>query len=203
MPHETLDRSWWSWPCRACCRGRAAGRPGPPKPRRRRRRRRRPGLMAERWSPRCRRPRRCGTAATSNGFMAPYAECSDLHDAGGPHRRRRDARPLPREGTSPVRSPTSSSASTNWRCARLAPTTRSMTGRFTLAGGGKAEQTGRFSLVWLRTAGGWRILARSQQLTSLRRQSYPRILGLSGFPGAEEPARHRPRNGRSVQRGKA
>jgi ketosteroid isomerase-like protein len=33
-----------------------------------------------------------------------------------------------------------------------------MTGRFTLAGGGKAEQTGRFSLVWLRTPGGWRIL---------------------------------------------
>jgi uncharacterized protein (TIGR02246 family) len=33
-----------------------------------------------------------------------------------------------------------------------------MTGRFTLAGGGKAEQTGRFSLVWLRTADGWRIL---------------------------------------------
>ncbi len=33
-----------------------------------------------------------------------------------------------------------------------------MTGRFTLAGGGKAEQTGRFSLVWLRTAEGWRIL---------------------------------------------
>jgi len=33
-----------------------------------------------------------------------------------------------------------------------------MTGRFTLAGGGKAEQTGRFSLVWLRSAQGWKIL---------------------------------------------
>ena len=33
-----------------------------------------------------------------------------------------------------------------------------MTGRFTLAGGGKPEQTGRFSLVWLRSAQGWKIL---------------------------------------------
>ena len=33
-----------------------------------------------------------------------------------------------------------------------------MTGRFTLAGGGKPEQTGRFSLVWMRTGAGWRIL---------------------------------------------
>ena len=33
-----------------------------------------------------------------------------------------------------------------------------MTGRFTLAGGGKADQTGRFSLVWVRQPSGWRIL---------------------------------------------
>ena len=33
-----------------------------------------------------------------------------------------------------------------------------MTGRFTLAGGGKPEQTGRFTLVWMRTPAGWRIL---------------------------------------------
>ena len=33
-----------------------------------------------------------------------------------------------------------------------------MTGRFTLAGGGKPEQTGRFTLVWMRTAAGWRIV---------------------------------------------
>lgn len=33
-----------------------------------------------------------------------------------------------------------------------------MTGRYTLSGGGKAEQTGRFTLVWMRTAGGWRIV---------------------------------------------
>jgi ketosteroid isomerase-like protein len=33
-----------------------------------------------------------------------------------------------------------------------------MTGRYTLAGGGKPDQTGRFSLVWMRTAQGWKIL---------------------------------------------
>jgi beta-aspartyl-peptidase (threonine type) len=33
-----------------------------------------------------------------------------------------------------------------------------MTGRFVLAGGGKAEQTGWFTLVWARTPAGWRII---------------------------------------------
>lgn len=33
-----------------------------------------------------------------------------------------------------------------------------MTGRYTLAGGGTPDQTGRFSLVWMRTPTGWRIL---------------------------------------------
>ncbi|MBK5297786.1 MAG: nuclear transport factor 2 family protein [Vicinamibacteria bacterium] len=33
-----------------------------------------------------------------------------------------------------------------------------MTGRYVLAGGGKPDQAGRFSLVWMRTPAGWRIL---------------------------------------------
>ena len=33
-----------------------------------------------------------------------------------------------------------------------------MTGRYTLTGGGKPDQTGRYSLVWMRTPAGWRIL---------------------------------------------
>jgi uncharacterized protein (TIGR02246 family) len=33
-----------------------------------------------------------------------------------------------------------------------------LTGRFTLTGGGKADQTGRYSLVWVREPSGWRIL---------------------------------------------
>ena len=33
-----------------------------------------------------------------------------------------------------------------------------MTGRFVLTGGGKAEQSGWFTLVWARTPAGWRII---------------------------------------------
>jgi ketosteroid isomerase-like protein len=33
-----------------------------------------------------------------------------------------------------------------------------ITGRFTLSGGGKDEQTGRFTLIWMRTPAGWRIV---------------------------------------------
>ena len=33
-----------------------------------------------------------------------------------------------------------------------------LTGRFILAGGGKPEQSGWFTLVWARTASGWRII---------------------------------------------
>lgn len=33
-----------------------------------------------------------------------------------------------------------------------------LTGRFVLSGGGKAEQSGWFTLVWARTADGWRII---------------------------------------------
>jgi ketosteroid isomerase-like protein len=33
-----------------------------------------------------------------------------------------------------------------------------MTGRFVLSGGGTPEQSGRFTLVWARTAEGWRII---------------------------------------------
>ena len=33
-----------------------------------------------------------------------------------------------------------------------------MTGRFVLSGGGKADQTGWFTLVWSRTPAGWRIV---------------------------------------------
>jgi ketosteroid isomerase-like protein len=33
-----------------------------------------------------------------------------------------------------------------------------MTGRFILSGGGEPEQSGWFSLVWLRTASGWKVV---------------------------------------------
>jgi len=33
-----------------------------------------------------------------------------------------------------------------------------MTGRFALSGGGLPEQSGWFSLVWLQTPAGWRVV---------------------------------------------
>lgn len=41
---------------------------------------------------------------------------------------------------------------------RLGPDAVLETGSFRLTGGGEPEQSGWFTLVWVRTAGGWRIL---------------------------------------------
>jgi ketosteroid isomerase-like protein len=40
---------------------------------------------------------------------------------------------------------------------RLSDDSAMQTGRFMLSGGGEAEQSGWFTLVWIRTASGWRI----------------------------------------------
>jgi uncharacterized protein (TIGR02246 family) len=40
----------------------------------------------------------------------------------------------------------------------LAPGAALQTGRFVLSGGGEEEQSGWFSLVWVRTAEGWRVV---------------------------------------------
>jgi ketosteroid isomerase-like protein len=40
----------------------------------------------------------------------------------------------------------------------LGPDTALMTGRFVLTGGGEKEQTGWFTLVWVRTPAGWQII---------------------------------------------
>ena len=41
---------------------------------------------------------------------------------------------------------------------RLGPDAALETGRFTLTGGGEPDQSGWFTLVWVRTAGGWRVI---------------------------------------------
>lgn len=41
---------------------------------------------------------------------------------------------------------------------RLSADSALMTGRFVLSGGGDPEQSGWFTLVWLRTASGWRVV---------------------------------------------
>ena len=73
----------------------------------------------------------------------------------------------PRSGVAPVEEAFSR---TYWRDGRpiqqlgfeqvtirpLAPDAALSTGRFRLTGGGQAEQSGWFTLVWIRTAEGWR-----------------------------------------------
>ena len=41
---------------------------------------------------------------------------------------------------------------------RLGPDAALETGRYTLTGGGQPDQSGWFTLVWVRTADGWRVL---------------------------------------------
>ncbi|HYU31848.1 MAG TPA: nuclear transport factor 2 family protein [Thermoanaerobaculia bacterium] len=41
---------------------------------------------------------------------------------------------------------------------RLGPDASLETGRYVLSGGGEPEQSGWFTLVWVRTAAGWRVL---------------------------------------------
>jgi uncharacterized protein (TIGR02246 family) len=41
---------------------------------------------------------------------------------------------------------------------RLGPDAALETGRFLLSGGGEPEQSGWFTLIWVRTADGWRVL---------------------------------------------
>jgi len=41
---------------------------------------------------------------------------------------------------------------------RLSPESALMTGRFVLSGGGEPEQSGWFTLVWQRTASGWKVV---------------------------------------------
>jgi uncharacterized protein (TIGR02246 family) len=41
---------------------------------------------------------------------------------------------------------------------RLGPNAALQTGRFTLTGGGEPDQSGWFTLVWVRTAAGWRVV---------------------------------------------
>jgi uncharacterized protein (TIGR02246 family) len=41
---------------------------------------------------------------------------------------------------------------------RLAPDVALATARWSLSGGGRPEQSGWFTLAWLRTAGGWRVV---------------------------------------------
>jgi len=92
-----------------------------------------------------------------NGFMAPYADSATYMTAAG------------LIGVDAMRSrylakyftgaaPDQQLRFDQVEVRRLGDNHALLTGRFTLTGGGKADQTGRYSLVWVREPSGWRIL---------------------------------------------
>ena len=92
-----------------------------------------------------------------NGFMAPYAESATYMTPAGLLAWTRCARATWRS-TSPAATPDQQLRFDQLQVRRMGEDHALLTGRFVLTGGGKADQTGRFSLVWVRQAGGWRII---------------------------------------------
>jgi ketosteroid isomerase-like protein len=96
-------------------------------------------------------------AGDLDGFIAPYAEDTTFMTPGGLIGR--DAMRTRYQ----TRYFTGSRPDQQLRFEQLAVTPLGdrhalMTGRFVLSGGGKPEQSGRFTLVWAHTAAGWRIV---------------------------------------------
>jgi uncharacterized protein (TIGR02246 family) len=92
-----------------------------------------------------------------DGFIAPYAEFATFMTPAGPiGREAMRARYAARyfTGSQPDQQLRFDQLDVRAMGADYAL----MTGRFTLSGGSKAEQTGRFTLVWMRTPDGWRIV---------------------------------------------
>jgi ketosteroid isomerase-like protein len=92
-----------------------------------------------------------------DGFIAPYAGIATFMTPAGPiGRDAMRARYAARYFTGSR--PDQQLRFDELEVRGLGPDHALMTGRFWLSGGGKAEQTGRFTLVWMRTPTGWRIL---------------------------------------------
>lgn len=97
-------------------------------------------------------------AADLRGHLAIYVDSVTFMTRNGP-----------RPGVAPIEQAFSQ---TYWRDGRpiqnlrfeqavvrpLGPGAALQTGRFVLSGGGEAEQSGWFSLVWVRTPHGWRVV---------------------------------------------
>ena len=92
-----------------------------------------------------------------DGFIAPYAESATFMTAAGPiGRDAMRARYAARYFTG--ERPDQQLRFDQLDVRAMGVDHALMTGRFTLSGGGKDEQTGRFTLIWMRTPAGWRIV---------------------------------------------
>jgi ketosteroid isomerase-like protein len=90
-------------------------------------------------------------------FIAPYARDSTFMTAAGPVGRDLMVRRY-REKYFAGGRPLQALRFEELEVRALGPDHALMTGRFVLSGGALAEQSGRFTLVWVRTPEGWRIL---------------------------------------------
>ncbi len=100
---------------------------------------------------------RAWDAGDLDAFIAPYAESSTFMTPAGPigrteMRARYQARYF--SGGRPAQQLRFEQMTVR----HLGSDHALMTGRFVLTGGGKADESGWFTLVWMRTAQGWKIL---------------------------------------------
>lgn len=109
---------------------------------------------------------RAALAASAEGWnrgdldahLAPYADTATFMTSRGPERGRARTRELLERSFWTGGRPRQQLDFSELEVRPLGATHALVTGRFRLSGGGEAEKTGRFSLVWGRTAEGWRIL---------------------------------------------
>ncbi len=91
------------------------------------------------------------------GFIAPYAEESTFMTPAGPIGRAAMVERYRQKYFAAGR-PLQTLRFEEVEARGLGTDHALMTGRFVLTGGGLAEQSGRFTLVWVRSREGWRIL---------------------------------------------
>jgi len=92
-----------------------------------------------------------------DGFIAPYADNCTFMTAAGPVGREAMVRRY-REKYFAGGRPLQALRFEDLGVRLLGSDHALMTGRFLLSGGGLSDQSGRFTLVWVRTPQGWRIL---------------------------------------------
>lgn len=92
-----------------------------------------------------------------DGFIAPYDSSSTFMTKSGPVGRE-ELRERYRKGYFTGGHPDQTLRFEQINVRPLGEDHAVMTGRFILTGGGKPEQSGWFSLVWVRTGNGWKIL---------------------------------------------
>jgi ketosteroid isomerase-like protein len=91
------------------------------------------------------------------GFIAPYAQESTFMTPAGPIGRAAMVERY-REKYFAAERPRQTLRFEQVEARLLGSDHALMTGRFLLSGGGQPDQSGRFTLVWVHSSGGWRIL---------------------------------------------